>query len=97
MPGIQLAIESNKNNMVVESWSPVHKGFFDPFHLGWEMSIDFNWENQQPAMAIASGNAVLSASADGSVRAFDLLRYRNFRTFASPDGLCQLLCWESEL
>lgn len=35
------------------------------------------------------GNAVLSASADGSVRAFDLLRYRNFRTFASPDGLCQ--------
>lgn len=35
------------------------------------------------------GNAVLSASADGSVRAFDLLRYRNFRTFASPEGLCQ--------
>lgn len=35
------------------------------------------------------GNAILSASQDGSVRAFDLLRYRNFRTFASPDGLCQ--------
>lgn len=34
---------------------------------------------------------MLSASADGSVRAFDLLRYRNFRTFASPDGLCQRL------
>ena len=32
---------------------------------------------------------MLSASRDGSVRAFDLLRYRNFRTFASPDGLCQ--------
>jgi len=37
----------------------------------------------------SQGNAVLSASLDGSVRAFDLLRYRNFRTFASPDGLCQ--------
>lgn len=35
------------------------------------------------------GNAVLTASKDGSVRAFDLLRYRNFRTFACPDGLCQ--------
>ena len=39
---------------------------------------------------LPAGNAVLSASADGSVRAFDLLRYRNFRTFASPEGLCQL-------
>lgn len=30
------------------------------------------------------GKAVLSASLDGTVRAFDLKRYRNFRTFASP-------------
>lgn len=29
------------------------------------------------------GNAVLSASSDGSVRAFDLTRYRNFRIFTS--------------
>lgn len=27
------------------------------------------------------GNAVLSASLDGTVRAFDLVKYRNFRTF----------------
>lgn len=31
-------------------------------------------------------NAVISASADGSVRAYDLLRYRNFRTFVAPPG-----------
>ena len=49
-------------------------------------------EHTAPVNAICftpQGNAVLSASRDGSVRAFDLLRYRNFRTFASPDGLCQ--------
>ncbi|ETE61896.1 Periodic tryptophan protein 2-like protein, partial [Ophiophagus hannah] len=31
-----------------------------------------------------SGYVVLSASLDGTVRAFDLHRYRNFRTFTSP-------------
>lgn len=36
------------------------------------------------------GNAVLSASADGSVRAFDLLRYRNFRTFVAPASVKSL-------
>mmetsp|Transcript_57770 Transcript_57770/g.161155 ORF Transcript_57770/g.161155 Transcript_57770/m.161155 type:complete len:1040 (-) Transcript_57770:236-3355(-) len=49
-------------------------------------------EHTAPVTALCftpQGNAVLSASQDGSVRAFDLLRYRNFRTFASPDGLCQ--------
>ncbi|KYQ96942.1 WD40 repeat-containing protein [Tieghemostelium lacteum] len=30
-------------------------------------------------------NVLFSASLDGSVRAFDLLRYRNFRTFVSPN------------
>eukprot|EP00929_Paragymnodinium_shiwhaense_P112293 TRINITY_DN80552_c0_g1_i1.p1 TRINITY_DN80552_c0_g1~~TRINITY_DN80552_c0_g1_i1.p1 ORF type:complete len:1002 (+),score=244.88 TRINITY_DN80552_c0_g1_i1:151-3156(+) len=49
-------------------------------------------EHTAPVTALCftpQGNAILSASQDGSVRAFDLLRYRNFRTFASPDGLCQ--------
>uniref|UniRef100_A0A7S4VDS4 Small-subunit processome Utp12 domain-containing protein n=1 Tax=Alexandrium monilatum TaxID=311494 RepID=A0A7S4VDS4_9DINO len=49
-------------------------------------------EHTAPISALCftpQGNAVLSASKDGSVRAFDLLRYRNFRTFVSPDGLCQ--------
>ena len=31
-----------------------------------------------------SGNVLFSASLDGTVRAYDLVRYRNFRTFASP-------------
>jgi periodic tryptophan protein 2 len=30
------------------------------------------------------GNAVVSASLDGTVRAFDLVRYRNFRTLTTP-------------
>lgn len=49
-------------------------------------------EHTAPISALCftpQGNAILSASKDGSVRAFDLLRYRNFRTFVSPDGLCQ--------
>uniref|UniRef100_A0A3B4BD38 Small-subunit processome Utp12 domain-containing protein n=1 Tax=Periophthalmus magnuspinnatus TaxID=409849 RepID=A0A3B4BD38_9GOBI len=32
----------------------------------------------------SSGMVVVSASLDGTVRAFDLHRYRNFRTFTSP-------------
>ncbi|KAI0056211.1 WD40 repeat-like protein [Artomyces pyxidatus] len=32
----------------------------------------------------AQGQILFSASLDGTVRAFDLVRYRNFRTFTSP-------------
>lgn len=32
----------------------------------------------------SNGHVVVSASIDGTVRAFDLHRYRNFRTFTSP-------------
>ncbi|KAM4689892.1 LOW QUALITY PROTEIN: periodic tryptophan protein 2 homolog, partial [Rhinophrynus dorsalis] len=32
----------------------------------------------------SSGQVLLSSSLDGTVRAFSLLRYRNFRTFTSP-------------
>lgn len=32
-----------------------------------------------------NGMVILSASLDGTVRAFDLVRYRNFRTFTSPE------------
>lgn len=31
-----------------------------------------------------TGRALLSSSLDGTVRAFDMARYRNFRTFTSP-------------
>ena len=37
-----------------------------------------------------SGHALLSASLDGTVRAFDLMRYRNFRVLTSPDP-CQFV------
>ncbi|KAK3273321.1 U3 snoRNP protein [Cymbomonas tetramitiformis] len=33
---------------------------------------------------LPAGQAVLSASMDGTVRAYDLARYRNFRTFTTP-------------
>lgn len=35
------------------------------------------------------GNAVISASTDGSVRAYDLLRYKNFRTLTAPNERVQ--------
>lgn len=33
---------------------------------------------------IPSNNVLLSASLDGTIRAWDLLRYRNFKTFTTP-------------
>mmetsp|Transcript_40984 Transcript_40984/g.65913 ORF Transcript_40984/g.65913 Transcript_40984/m.65913 type:complete len:619 (+) Transcript_40984:942-2798(+) len=44
-------------------------------------------EHEAPITAlsfIGDGNAVISASMDGTVRAFDLVRYRNFRTMVAP-------------
>ncbi|PNY02137.1 periodic tryptophan protein 2, partial [Trifolium pratense] len=35
---------------------------------------------------MASNNCLLSASLDGTVRAWDLLRYRNFRIFTTPSS-----------
>lgn len=45
-------------------------------------------DHTAPVTAVAflpSGHALLSASLDGTVRAFDLVRYRNFRTMTTPD------------
>ena len=36
---------------------------------------------------LPSGHAVVSASLDGTVRAFDLVRYRNFRTLTAPKSV----------
>lgn len=38
-----------------------------------------------------NGQVILSASLDGTVRAHDLIRYRNFRTLTPPTP-AQLLC-----
>jgi periodic tryptophan protein 2 len=41
------------------------------------------------------GNAIVSASKDGTVRAFDLVRYRNFKTFTTPKPV-QFTCLASD-
>lgn len=57
----------------------------------WNMQSGFCFvtfsEHNAPVTAVAflpSGSVVVSASLDGTVRAFDLVRYRNFRTMTSP-------------
>ena len=44
-------------------------------------------EHTSPVTAVTflpSGSVIISASLDGTVRAFDLVRYRNFRTLTAP-------------
>lgn len=51
-------------------------------------------DHEAPVTALSflnDGNAVLSASMDGTVRAFDLVRYKNFRTMVTPSPT-QLTC-----
>ena len=60
----------------VKVWA-VHSGF---------CFVTFG-EHTAPVMDVAfakQGSVLFSASLDGTVRAFDLVRYRNFRTFTSP-------------
>jgi periodic tryptophan protein 2 len=60
----------------VKVWS-THNGF---------CFITFS-EHTAPVSTVAfakQGAVLFSASLDGTVRAFDLIRYRNFRTFTSP-------------
>ena len=57
-------------------WS-VHSGF---------CFVTFS-EHTAPVMDVTfakQGSVLFSASLDGTVRAYDLVRYRNFRTFTSP-------------
>jgi WD40 repeat protein len=45
-------------------------------------------EHMAPVTAVSflpASSACVSASLDGTVRAWDLLRYRNFRTMTTPD------------
>ena len=57
----------------------------------WGVSSGFNYvtfvEHTAPVTAVVasrSGGVVLSASKDGTVRAFDMVRYRQFRIFTTP-------------
>ena len=61
----------------VKVWS-AHSGF---------CFVTFS-EHTAPISAVSfakQGGVLFSASLDGTVRAFDLVRYRNFRTFTSPN------------
>lgn len=58
--------------------------------LGGFNFVTFSDEHKAPITAVefqpnANGKVLISASLDGTVRAFDLNRYRNFRTFAAPE------------
>ncbi|XP_043557373.1 PWP2 small subunit processome component [Chiloscyllium plagiosum] len=83
------------NNMVTLSYSPdaqyIATGGDDGKVKVWNTSSGFCivtfTEHTSAVTAVtfnSTGFVVLSASLDGTVRAFDLHRYRNFRTFTSP-------------
>ncbi|XP_017305246.1 periodic tryptophan protein 2 homolog [Diaphorina citri] len=76
-------IASGGEDGKVKLWN-VHTGF---------CFVTFS-EHTSPVSAVQFSNTrkfVLSASVDGTVRAFDLTRYRNFRTFTTPRPV-QLNC-----
>ncbi|XP_060689223.1 PWP2 small subunit processome component [Hemiscyllium ocellatum] len=83
------------NSMVTLSYSPdaqyIVTGGDDGKVKVWNTSSGFCivtfTEHTSAVTAVtfnSTGFVVLSASLDGTVRAFDLHRYRNFRTFTSP-------------
>uniref|UniRef100_UPI00398EB067 PWP2 small subunit processome component n=1 Tax=Pristiophorus japonicus TaxID=55135 RepID=UPI00398EB067 len=83
------------NNMVTLSYSPdaqyIVTGGDDGKVKVWNTSSGFCIvtfiEHTSSVTAVtfnSTGFVVVSASLDGTVRAFDLHRYRNFRTFTSP-------------
>ena len=67
----------------VKLWSPASGYCFVTFseHTGPVMDIAF----------VPHGRAFVSASLDGTVRAYDLIRYRNFQTLVSPTP-AQFVC-----
>lgn len=83
------------NNMACLTYSPdglhIATGGDDGKVKLWNVSNGFCFvtftEHKSGVSAVAfvqSGKAVVSASLDGTVRAFDLHRYRNFKTLTSP-------------
>lgn len=67
----------------VKLWN-VHSGF---------CYVTFSEHSSEVTSIAFSGNKkfVVSAALDGTARAYDIIRYRNFRTFATPRPV-QLSC-----
>ncbi|KAM9020898.1 periodic tryptophan protein 2 homolog isoform 2-T2 [Ara ararauna] len=53
-------------------------------HRNWRGGWEKHTSGVTAVTFTSNGYVILSASLDGTVRAFDLHRYRNFRTFTSP-------------
>ncbi|XP_061215259.1 periodic tryptophan protein 2 homolog isoform X2 [Neopsephotus bourkii] len=53
-------------------------------HCNWRGGWEKHTSGVTAVTFTSNGYVILSASLDGTVRAFDLHRYRNFRTFTSP-------------
>lgn len=67
--------------------------YFSSFVQVWTVSSGFCFvtftEHTNAVTALhfmANNHCLLSASLDGTVRAWDLFRYRNFRTFTTPSS-----------
>ncbi len=79
------------NRQLPTNWPPPSLSRSRPQVKVFQQSTGFCFatftEHTAPVTALAflpSGAALLSASLDGTVRAWDLVRYRNFRTLTSP-------------
>ena len=71
--------------------SSLYKLSFYFHNVVWDTNTGFSFvtftEHTSTITGVAftqTGRALLSSSLDGTVRAFDMARYRNFRTFTSP-------------
>ncbi|CDW57176.1 periodic tryptophan protein 2 [Trichuris trichiura] len=86
------------HNMASVSYSPngalIATGGYDGKVKVWNVDSGFCFvtfdEHKGDVTGVAwtqAGKSVLSSSLDGTVRAFDLKRYRNFRTFVAPEAV----------
>ncbi|KAF7458002.1 putative periodic tryptophan protein 2-like protein [Cryptosporidium felis] len=91
---------SHDDHLGIGSRTIIATGGIDGKVKLWDISSGYNFATFSDHLAPVSkvifnpqGNAVLSASLDGSIRAYDIMRYRNFRTLtAGEDTGVQFTC-----
>ena len=71
-------VATGGNDCKVKIWDARSGTSFATFSGGLELPVSC-------VRFLPSGNAVLASCLDGTVRAFDLLRYRNFRKLVAPE------------